>query len=216
MSPGAAVATSERSLVVARHAETIWSADGRFAGQLDVPLSAAGRSRAAALGAALAAQRPAAVLTSDLGRAMDTAREVAQAAGAPVVAEPRLREEFLGDWQGRTRVEVAAASPEAYRRWQGGDIGAYDGREGLHAVARRAVAAVRDALGHTEGGHLVVVTHANTAVALLGSLLDLPSAWWLAVDSLAPAHWSALRGGVTRWRLQRHNVPPPDDKERAR
>jgi broad specificity phosphatase PhoE len=210
------VDTSDRTVLIVRHGDTPWSIQGRFAGHLDVLLSAAGLSQAAALGAALAPLHPAAVITSDLRRARETARQVADVTGAPVVTDARLREEFLGAWQGRTHAEIKAAHPQAYLRWQEGDVGAFDGREGLPAVAERATAAVQDGLRRTPAGPIVVVTHANTAIALLGRLLALPVSRWLALDGLAPAHRSVLEGDADRWRLRRHNVPPSIEKECVR
>jgi len=101
---------------------------------------------------------------------------IASAHGATPQADPRLREEHLGRWQGLTRDEVATRYPAGYARWLAGDDSAFDGREGLAAVADRAVAAVLEALpaGQAPAAKLIVVTHCNTAIGLMGRLLRVP------------------------------------------
>jgi probable phosphoglycerate mutase len=197
--------TTAPVILLARHGATAHSADGRFAGRLDVPLSDDGRRQGVALGAELAARKPATVLSSDLSRARDTAAEVGRAAGVPVHVDPRLGEEHLGRFQGRTRTEMERSDPDAYHRWAAGDVGAYAGREGLAAVGERALPAV---LRTVPAGPLVVVTHANTAIALVGRLLGLPEEHWLAVGGLDPGHFCELRLDQGRWFLHRHNVTP--------
>jgi probable phosphoglycerate mutase len=200
-------------LVVARHGETVWSRPRRFAGHADVALTPRGRLQADALAAALATLQPTAVLSSDLSRATDTASRVAHTCRVRMAVETRLREEDVGHWQGLTDAEVARKYPIGYQRWRSGDLTKFDGREGLASVARRAVTAVREALSTLDEPDddtrcLVVLTHSNTAIALMGRLLRLPPNRWLALGSLAPAHWSVLRGDGSSWRLRHHNLAP--------
>ncbi|MGO4649112.1 histidine phosphatase family protein [Nocardia sp. 2YAB30] len=115
------------------------------------------------------------VLSSGLGRARQTAEAIARVTAMDpqqVTISSGPREGFPGSLEGCTRAQGAIASPNGYARWQAGDIGSFDGREGLVAVARRAVPVL---LAHSLGrarstGRLVVVTHANTTLALVGSL----------------------------------------------
>jgi len=204
------VGVPEHELILVRHGDTAWSGAGRFTGHLDVPLSASGREQAAALSRCLGDRVPYQVLCSDLRRARETARVIASAHGAAPQADPRLREEHLGRWQGLARDEVASRYPAGYARWLAGDDGAFDGREGLAAVADRAVAAVLEALpaGQAPAGRLIVVTHCNAAIGLMGRLLHVPRADWTKIGSLRPAHWSVLAGRAALWRLLAHDRPP--------
>jgi probable phosphoglycerate mutase len=201
------VGVPEHELILVRHGDTAWSGTGRFTGHLDVPLSAIGRGQAAALSRCLGHRGPYKVLCSDLRRTRETAQVIASAYGATPQADPRLREEHLGRWQGLTRDEVATRYPAGYARWLGGDDRPFDGREGLAAVADRAVAAVLEALpaGQAPAGMLIVVTHCNTAISLMGRLLRVPRADWTQIGSLRPAHWSVLAGRAAVWRLLAHN-----------
>jgi len=204
------VGVPEHELILVRHGDTAWSGTGRFTGHLDVPLSAIGRGQAAALARCLGDRGPYKVLCSDLRRTRETARVIASAHGATPQADSRLREEHLGRWQGLTRDEVATRYPAGYTRWLGGDDRPFDGREGLAAVADRAVAAVLEALpaGQAPATKLIVVTHCNTAIGLMGRLLCVPRADWIKIGSLRPAHWSVLAGRAALWRLLAHDRPP--------
>ncbi|WP_330252786.1 histidine phosphatase family protein [Nocardia sp. NBC_00565] len=191
------MAAPDWEIVIVRHGATEWSRTARFTGHIDIPLSARGRGQATELGLALRVRPPEIILSSDLRRARQTAETIARVVGIDpkqVRISTGLREEFLGCWQGRTRAEVARTSPDGYARWRTGDIGAFDGREGLIAVARRAVPVL---LAHVaerprSTGRLVVVTHANTALALAGSLTEIPPGRWTSLPCPAPAQAMVL------------------------
>jgi len=105
---------------LARHGETEWNARGRIQGHTDVPLNEAGRDQARALAEQLAGEALAAVGSSDLARARETAAIVAEALGLRAPAEePLLRERGLGVFEGLTREELSERFPRewaAYKR----------------------------------------------------------------------------------------------------
>ncbi|WP_433631512.1 histidine phosphatase family protein [Nocardia sp. CA-120079] len=186
------MAVPDWEIVIARHGPTAWSRAGRFSGQTDVPLSAEGRTRAAELGRALRRPLPERILSSDLIRARQTAVAIALAAEFDphqISISSGLREESLGSWEGRTRAQIASTNQDGFARWLAGDIDAFDGREGLAAVARRAVPVLLDHCAERprSTGRLVVVTHANTALALVGTLADIPSDEWADIPCPGPA-----------------------------
>src|SRR4051794_19903306 len=97
-------------LLLVRHGESIWNADGRWQGQADPPLSE--RGQAQAVEAASAIGTVDAIVTSDLERAADTGAIIARMLGVdPVVTEPRLRERDAGSLSGLTRPEIHEAFP---------------------------------------------------------------------------------------------------------
>ncbi|MEV5834904.1 histidine phosphatase family protein [Nocardia sp. NPDC052112] len=186
------MAAPDWEIVIARHGPTEWSRAGRFSGHTDIPLSAEGRTRAAELGRALRRPVPEHILSSDLTRAQQTAEAIAGAAGFDprrITFSSGLREESLGSWEGRTRTRIASTNRDGYARWLAGDIGAFDGREGLVAVARRAVPVLFEHCAERPRttGRLVVVTHANTAMALIGALADIPPDQWADLPCPRPA-----------------------------
>src|SRR3982751_1044758 len=94
--------TEPTRIVAIRHGETAWNVDTRIQGQLDIPLNDTGRWQAAQLSQAIAHETLAAIYTSDLLRAHDTARAVAQVTGLTPVTDVGLRERAFGVFQGRT------------------------------------------------------------------------------------------------------------------
>ncbi len=99
-----------------RHGETDWNREGRWQGHTDVPLNAEGRAQAEALAARLRGQRLAAIATSDLSRARETAQAVAQVHGLPVLGPYReLRERGYGVFEGLTREQCEAQYPDLVR-----------------------------------------------------------------------------------------------------
>jgi broad specificity phosphatase PhoE len=160
----------------------------RFQGVQDVPLSELGRRQAAALGAALRRRPPAAIYTSPLRRAAETAEIVAAAVGTAVRPVADLRELSLGAWEGRTVDEVRALPGDPYARWVRDPVaGLPPGGEPLAAVQARVLAAVAGiAAGHPDGEDVLVVGHGGTISVYLAHWLGLPlSAIWRVTVSNA-------------------------------
>ena len=88
-------------LVLVRHGITDWNHEGRFQGHLDPPLGEDGRREAALVAERLAtdpALRPGRVISSTLGRGLETAGPIAASAGVEVVGDARLIEIGQGRW----------------------------------------------------------------------------------------------------------------------
>jgi broad specificity phosphatase PhoE len=107
-------------LLLVRHGETDWNADGRLQGQTDRQLSDFGRSQARRLAEELENENLEAIYSSDLSRARETAEIVAERLGLPVSLDPDLREKDWGTWEGLTAaerdlVEFVGESTEAHR-----------------------------------------------------------------------------------------------------
>jgi 2,3-bisphosphoglycerate-dependent phosphoglycerate mutase len=105
-------------LCIVRHGETDWNAGRRIQGQIDIPLSARGHAQARATGNALLREGFAAVYSSDLMRARQTAEATAHLTHAPLHLHPGLRERHYGIFQGLTYAEAAARYPEDYAHHQ--------------------------------------------------------------------------------------------------
>jgi len=193
-----------RRVLLWRHGRTAWNVEHRFQGQADPPLDEVGRRQAEQAAPLVAAYSPVAVVSSDLVRAVDTARPLADLLGLPVHLDPRLRERSLGRWEGLTRDEVDRMFPEEYAHWLAGREDCQAGSEPRSALADRAAAALADTVGET----VVLVTHSATSIALTGRLLGLSVPAWRAVGPLANCHWSELRQDEHGWRLRAHNLGP--------
>lgn len=151
-------------IVLARHGETEWNRVGRWQGHADPPLNETGRRQAAELGDRIRHEPIAAVYSSDLRRASETARVVADQLGLPVVEDAALREIDVGSWSGLTRADVAAQFPDGFARWQAGEIG-HDGETREQLTERVGAAVERIARAH-EGETVLVVTHGGAIRAL--------------------------------------------------
>jgi broad specificity phosphatase PhoE len=146
------------TILLARHGETDWNREGRFQGHADPPLNETGRAQAAELAAELEGVELAAVYSSPLRRAVETAAVVAAEHGLEPVAVDALREVDVGSWQGRTRAEIEARFPEQFARWLDYDQGWEDG-ESYEGMGRRAVAVLLELAAAHEGERILAVTH---------------------------------------------------------
>src|ERR1700749_4512270 len=105
--------------ILFRHGETDWNVEERFQGHIDVPLNENGRAQARGLVEKLAPMGLQVILSSDLSRALETARIAARGLGGIAVEiDPRLREAHLGGAQGLTREEIEKKfGLELVHRW---------------------------------------------------------------------------------------------------
>ena len=176
-------------VVAVRHGETDWNAQTRIQGQIDITLNAAGREQAQRLGRALADEKFDAVYASDLRRAADTARALAERAGLPLRTEVSLRERGFGSFEGLTWAEVEQHHPEASRRWRERDMSfGPPGGETLAVFYERAVSALAAIAARHRGQHIAIVTHGGVLDVLYRAAsriaLDAPRTWQLGNASI--------------------------------
>jgi probable phosphoglycerate mutase len=156
------------SIRLVRHASTDWTGV-RWAGRTDLPLNEAGRGEAEALAVRLAADlREPAFVASPALRAQETAAILAVPFGASVATEPELREADLGQVDGLTFEEVAAAFPGVAEAVLAGRMDVdWPGGERAGALEARAVRAWHRLTGMAGHADLVAVTHGGVIAALL-------------------------------------------------
>lgn len=152
-----------------RHGETPWNAERRLQGHIDVPLNARGLSQADATARSLAraGERFAAIYSSDLQRARQTADALAQAQGLAATHDPRLRERHYGVLQGLTFAEAERQHPQTWQHFKrrAPDVALDGGGESLAILAARVHAALEEIAARHGGETVVVVTH--------GGVLDI-------------------------------------------
>ena len=167
------VTGSPTRLLLLRHGQTEHSAQRRYSGRGDLPLTELGERQSAAAAARLSTTDGiAAVVSSPMLRARQTATPVADALGVPVSVHDGLIETDFGAWEGLTFAEARERDPDLHTRWiTDTSVAAPDG-ESMDAVHRR-VRRVRDQLIAEHGGAtLVVVSHVTPIKALLRMALD--------------------------------------------
>jgi broad specificity phosphatase PhoE/ribonuclease HI len=182
--------------ILLRHGETPLSAERRFAGRGDIPLTETGRRQAAAAAARLAARGGIDVIVSSpLRRTRRTAEAVAEATGAPVVVDDDLVETDFGKWEGLSFAEAGAQDPDEMRAWMADPDAAPPGGESFAAAGRRVLGALDRLLSAYPERTVLVVSHVTPIKTLLcRALLAPPAALFrihLDVASLCEVDWFA-------------------------
>jgi probable phosphoglycerate mutase len=163
-----------------RHGETCTDGVKRYIGQTDLPLSPRGRAQAEAWGRHLRPIPLAAIVSSDLTRARESAAIIAGRREIPLEVAPGLREISLGRWEKMAFSALREQAPgEFFKRGAAIDTHRPPGGESFLDLQRRAVAAfhriVTDTLGDTDG-QLLIVAHAGVNRVILCHLLEMPLA----------------------------------------
>jgi broad specificity phosphatase PhoE len=197
------VAEASRRLLLLRHGRTAWNHERRAQGHSDVTLDEVGHTQAAAAAPTIAALRPAALWSSDLARARETAAYVAEACGLAAIHDPRLREYALGERTGWTMEEYAAAHPEEYDEFRRGRYDVVPGSEKTPTVLARMTAALDEAWAALAPGQLgVVVSHGAALKATLIELLGWPDALAPSLRPMDNCGWAILEDGAPGDRLR--------------
>jgi len=153
-------------LLLVRHGQSTWNADGRWQGRADPPLSELGERQAADVAVVLERRRDGTrvdrIWASTLGRARQTAVIIGGPLGLDPVVDIRLEERDAGEWTGKTRFEIEKEWPgylDEHRR--------PPGFEHDETLLVRALAALQDMAGSLQAGVIgLVVTHAGVIRAV--------------------------------------------------
>ena len=161
-------------VVLVRHGESTWNAQGRLQGQGGAELSAVGRRQAEATAAYLCRRYPevTAAYGSDQERAVETSAPWATAAGITVALEPRWREIDVGTWSGLTWAEVELTDPQTLHAWRAGSDVRRGGGETFGELRVRIAAALEQVA--TVGGTVVVFTHGGAIRLGVAAAIGLP------------------------------------------
>jgi probable phosphoglycerate mutase len=204
--------STARRLLLLRHGQTSWNAAGRVQGQLESELDETGHRQAAAVAPVIAALEPAALWSSDSARARQTAAYVAKETGLDPTFDARLREYHLGERQGLTHAEYAAAAPEEFATFRTGNFDVVPGGETAEQVSGRVVAALRELLGSIGPGELAVaVSHGAAIRDSVPVLLGWPVTQRAALHGMVNCGWALLDQPAAgeHCRLVAYNRCPP-------
>lgn len=206
-------------LCIVRHGETDWNVERRIQGHTDVPLNATGRAQALAMSFNAAHHRFDAIYSSDLTRAMETARYVAEREGEGVRALRDLRERHYGIFQGLTATEAAGRHPAAHAYYAARDLDYdFDNGESLRAFAARVLHGLDWLARHHVGQTILAVSHSGVLDVLYrqatgrpleaGRDFEIPNCAlnWFAVD----AHGLHLERWADRHHLAHVLVEAPE------
>ncbi len=196
-------------IIAIRHGETAWNVDTRVQGQLDIPLNATGRWQASRVAQALAAEPISAIYASDLLRAWETARSIADVTGHSLQAHQGLRERGFGALQGKTHAEIETHWPEQSLRWRQRDpLWAPQGGETLVEVRDRINRTASELAARHTGEQIVLVAHGGIMDALYriatGQDLQAPRTWNLGNATINRLLWTPDGLTLVDWSDTRH------------
>ncbi|MCR6628489.1 MAG: histidine phosphatase family protein [Pseudoxanthomonas sp.] len=166
-------------ILLARHGETPWNAEGRYQGQIDIPLSPVGEGQATALGQRLKDVRIDRAVASPLSRAQRTAQlALGESRADMLLTDPELQEIAHGEWEGLLASEIQEKDPARLLAWrEEPDTVLMPGGESLRQVLDRSWRGLaRAAEGLGDDDTLLIVAHDAVNRVLLCRILGLPIA----------------------------------------
>jgi probable phosphoglycerate mutase len=197
-------------IIAVRHGETAWNVDARIQGQTDIGLNDTGRWQARRVGEALASETITAVYSSDLGRAHQTAQEIAEAAGIPVVADTGLRERSFGMFEGKTFDEIHQTWPDHAHNWRKRipDWQPPEGGESLLELRERVTRTMHELAARHPGEQIVVVAHGGVLDTLYriatGQEVNSPRTWELPNGAINRLLWTPDGFTLVGWSDTQH------------
>ena len=188
--------------IAIRHGETRWNVEQRIQGHGDSPLTAAGIEQADAIARRLADEEFDVLVSSDLGRAAETARRIAERCGARLVTDPRLRERNFGVGEGLSYDEIGLRYPGVFSR--SGDIDPDCGipqGESRRAFHERVTAAFLDLAREHAGRRVAVVCHGGVLSSMYRFIHGIPIAAPHKV-AITNASYNAFAANGDEWTLE--------------
>lgn len=163
------------NFIIIRHGCSVTNRDKKFTGSMDVPLTELGYDQAKRTAEYVFKNfNVDRIYSSDLSRAVDTAKPIADVFELPIITDEKLREIDVGYWQGKSHEEVKALYSESYNLYmtQTGHFH-FDGGESFDQVKKRAVSVFEDIAKQNEGKTVVIVTHGGFIRALYCAWYDV-------------------------------------------
>ena len=192
-------------ILAIRHGETAWNVDTRIQGHLDIPLNETGQWQAQRLARVLAQGDPIdAIYSSDLLRAFETARAIAEATGAPLQAHTGLRERGFGSFEGQIYGELETLFPTDAELWRQRDPHwAPSGGESLTQVQERVSHTLHALASQHPGQQIVLVAHGGVMDQLYrlatGQSLQAPRTWELTNTAVNRLLWTPQGLSLVGW-----------------
>lgn len=172
-------------IILVRHGQTAWHAEGRYAGTTDVPLDEVGRRQVELVAGHLEKFDIKAVYSSPLSRCLDLASKVADNHGLEVEVDERLREIDLGRWDGELMADIISKDGELLKQWTRDPSSVtLPGGESLSSVQERAMRWFDSAVAANPEATIAASSHGGPIRAILAAVIKLPlrRAFHLQVD----------------------------------
>lgn len=161
-----------KRVIFIRPGETDWNRDLRWQGWVAIPLNDLGKLQAAQLAKFIRNIGLSALYTSDLKRSSQTAEILAEKLGFAPIADERLRERHIGNWQGLMPEEMEAWYPEEYAQLLADPQNfRVPGGESRQDVKARMLAAFKDIVAQDKGETVAIISHTTAINELLSEIL---------------------------------------------
>ena len=184
-------------MILVRHGQTAWNAQQKYQGHTDIPLDTTGRQQAARVADYLCGRESiAALYSSDLSRARETAEIIGRRIDFPVKVDRRLRELNFGVWEGLTFNEVYRDYPKEFDTWfQHTARFKVPGGESFQDLLHRSLEALNE-IAALYSGTVAVATHGGVIMALLYHLNVASDLWQTGVKPGSISYFEFSPGGI--------------------
>jgi len=186
------------NVLLIRHGQSRGNAERRFGGHTATPLSERGQKQADATARTLKSESLTAIYSSDLARATETARPLAEMTGLTINGTVAFRERSVGVMEGLTFEDAAQQHPEQYAALLRRDFEhVLTGGESYRQLLGRAREKLDEIIDQNRGGRIAIFSHTGTICILVLHLMG-------ALDSseLKPVWISSANCGITRFELR--------------
>ena len=196
-------------IIAIRHGETAWNVNTRIQGQLDIGLNETGRWQAHRVALALAGEPIAALYSSDLLRAWDTALSISNATGLAVQTVEGLRERGFGVFEGKTFQQVEALWPEQALRWRKREPAFEpEGGESLLRFRERITQTMQTLAEQHPGEQIAMVAHGGVMDVLYRAAtrqeIQAPRTWDLGNAAINRLLWTPEGLTLVGWADTQH------------
>lgn len=175
-------------IFLVRHGETEWNRSLRYQGHRDIPLSDVGRKQAEKIAARLTTEKIDAAYSSDLSRALETAKTIAGFHNLNVNIITELKETNFGRWEGLTYKEIDEQFHEIMDGWRNNPLDTkIPGGESLGEVAERCHTGMEKIISENPGKNVLVVAHGGIIRIIAATVLGMPmnDYWKIKQDNVS-------------------------------
>ena len=196
----------QTTLLAIRHGETLWNFEERFQGHEDSPLTDNGRRQVDALGQRLREMKFDVLISSDLGRARESAAIIAGHTGHTVTTDRRLRERHYGILEGLSLAEIKAAHADVLERFNADDPDyVIPGGESHRMHYERNRAWIEEWVANKAGSTVAIVVHGGVLDSLFRYVARLPLGQprcYVTTNASLSIFTHGRFYGTTRWVIQ--------------
>lgn len=176
-------------IVIVRHGQTNWNIEGKWQGHSDIPLNTTGVQQAAQAAEQLKNERIDHVYSSDLSRAIETARTINQHHQKQIWTDARLREQNLGRWEGIYHKDIQKIYPDEWEAFTKNPASTeIVGGESVGQLSKRVKDVFTEIAERHPNERVLVVAHGLAIAVFLCHIQGKPleDAYHLIIDNATP------------------------------